>query len=74
MKKLHIEMRSRSDTVKEQLEREGWHVDTKQDGSMLATHSGVIQEPEVRQRLDQMGLLTSSQVKIEFVLAKEPEV
>jgi hypothetical protein len=70
---IHNEKGAQSDAVKQQLEREGWRVDRKQDGSMLATNSEM-QEPEARRRLDQMGLLTSSMIRIEFVISKDPEL
>jgi hypothetical protein len=70
--KMHIEAQSHAAALKDQLERDGWHVDQRQDGSMLATSRDVIYEPEARRRLDHMGLLTSSRVRIEFVVAREP--
>jgi hypothetical protein len=71
---MHIETNSQPEIVQEQLEREGWHVDRKQDGSMLATNQQITQEPEARRRLDQMGLLTSSRVRIEFVISSDPDL
>ena len=72
--RMHIETNSQPEIVQEQLEREGWHVDRKQDGSMLATNQQITQEPEARRRLDQMGLLTSSRVRIEFVISSDPDL
>ena len=71
---MHIETQSHADAVQQQLEREGWRVDRKQDGSILATSSEVMYEPEARRCLDHMGLLTSSRVRIEFVIGKDPEL
>ncbi|MBI1904070.1 MAG: hypothetical protein HYS13_23460 [Planctomycetia bacterium] len=52
--------------LKERLERDGWRVDQGQDGSLLASHSAVKNEPHARWRLHLMGLLTSRNVRIEF--------
>ncbi len=71
--KMHIETHSQAAALKDQLERDGWRVDQRQDGSMLATSRDVMQEPEARRRLEHMGLLTSSMVRIEFVVARDPD-
>ena len=56
-------------TVSDQLESAGWHLDQATEGGFLASHSEIDSVPDARQRLQQMGLLTSSQVRIEFLFA-----
>ncbi len=72
--RMRIETGSHSIAVKEQLEREGWRVDQSRDGKMTATHTGIVDEPDARQHLQEMGLLTSSKVRIEFVVMTERDL
>jgi hypothetical protein len=65
--KVHISPLDPLFALQERLERDGWRVDPGQDGSLVASHTAVTNEPRARWRLHLMGLLTSRNVRIEFV-------
>jgi len=72
--RMHIETVRHAALLKEQLEREGWRVDQALDGSFLASNGDIASEPDARQRLHQMGLLTSGKVRIEFLYSPHPRL
>lgn len=48
------------------LERDGWHVESTDDGLLMADHPHASSEPLARMRLQHLGLLTSGRLRIHF--------
>jgi hypothetical protein len=48
------------------LRRHGWMLDEGVPGDFHASHAEARDQPAARARLEQLGLLTSSRVRIEF--------
>jgi hypothetical protein len=67
--KLRLESSLPAASLKEKFERDGWRVDQAKDGSMLASHGEIVSEPVARLHLQQMGLLTSAKLRIEFLVS-----
>jgi hypothetical protein len=62
---VHFEALTEQIPLRALLEEHGWWVE--EDGDYLtASHPDVADQPAARNRLHQMGLLTSSRVRIEF--------
>jgi len=54
------------DTVRTQLEADRWSFAAADEGGLLARHPDLQDEWALRERLNTLGLLTSSGVRIEF--------
>lgn len=63
---VHIQVFQRDDHLRQTLEDAGWRLDCQQTDMILARHPQVDDEPAARQRLHQLGLLTSHSVRIDF--------
>jgi hypothetical protein len=62
-----IQMLKEDDTVQMSLQKDGWHLlPDEKTHDMRAKHPHVHQESEARQRLHDIGLLTSRTCRIEF--------
>ncbi len=64
--KLRIQLLHFGDDVKERLEHDGWKLEAITLDSLSACHPDVRDEPNARRRLQELGLLTSATVRIEF--------
>ena len=62
-----IQMLKEDDTVQMTLQKDGWHFQSNEKThDVRAKHPRVHQESEARQRLNDLGLLTSRTCRIEF--------
>jgi hypothetical protein len=57
-------------TVKERLGLAGWRIMDEQDNCFTARHDRIVNEADARQRLYQLGILTSAHVRIRFQKSK----
>jgi hypothetical protein len=64
--KVYIEMLRSSARLVKALEADGWRLETAHQGAVLAGHPHLHDEAGARGRLNELGLLTSSAVRIEF--------
>ena len=63
---VQVHILNRDDEVSATLLHDGWQLETPTPGELLARHHAAIDESSARHRLDKVGLLTSSNVRIEF--------
>ena len=49
------------------LRADGWTLEAGRDDAVLAEHPGLADEADARSRLDHLGLLTSSGLRIDFL-------
>jgi hypothetical protein len=65
---MHIRIQSlgRSKTFLDALRDDGWAVEIGQDGAFCARHPRASNEGAARNRLHDLGLLTSGSLRIEF--------
>jgi hypothetical protein len=61
----------RQAALREMLDRNGWQVELAEDGSLFATIEGLVSQVDARQRLHEIGLLTSSKLRIDFTALRE---
>lgn len=64
---VQIKMLQPADEVKEHLERGGWRIVEEHAEGWNVRHRNVTTEADARQRLQELGLLTSAQLRIRFV-------
>jgi hypothetical protein len=64
--KVYIEMLRSPATLRKALEADGWRLETAHPGAVFAGHPHLRDEADARGRLHDLGLLTSSAVRIEF--------
>ena len=64
--KVYIEMLRSSARLVKALEADGWRLETAHHGAVMAGHPHLRDEADARGRLYELGLLTSSAVRIEF--------
>lgn len=64
---LKITILRNTEAVLTSLTKNGWHL-SKTGETISATHPAASSRPELRQQLQQVGLLTSPHVRIEFTL------
>jgi hypothetical protein len=55
--------------LKQILQADGWTLDAGRDNTVLAKHPSVADEAAARSRLHRLGLLTSGQLRIDFLPA-----
>ena len=65
--KLHLQLLRESEIIQRTLEEDGWNFEWEQDGSLMVRHDLVADETACRNRLQHLGLLTASSVRIKFV-------
>jgi len=65
--RLWIQLLNHGAAVKNRLQRDGWNLKTQNTDTLSASHADVDNEPAARRRLDAIGLLTSSILRIEFL-------
>ena len=63
---VYISMLRWPNHVRETLSNAGWKLDAEDGASLCASHAEVADEPAARSRLQQLGLLTSASLRIEF--------
>ena len=64
---LSIHMLRRENEVRKTLDRDGWHLQAEEEtGRMRARHPQVPDEQVARRRLNDLGLLTCRECRIEF--------
>jgi hypothetical protein len=64
--KVYIEMLRSSATLLKTLEADGWRLEAAHKGAVLAGHPHLHDQAGARGRLNELGLLTSSALRIEF--------
>jgi hypothetical protein len=61
-------LQQENEEVRKTLDRDGWHLQADHDtGGMRARHPHVPDQKVARRRLNDLGLLTSRQCRIEFL-------
>lgn len=62
-----IQMLRNDERIRAVLQKDGWHLQSEaQSNAMNARHPDVREETDARQRLNNLGLLTSRTCRIEF--------
>jgi hypothetical protein len=64
--KVYIEILRSSAALRKTLEAAGWKLEAAPQGAVLAGHPHLRDQADARERLNELGLLTSSAVRIEF--------
>jgi hypothetical protein len=64
--KVYIQLLRPSKTLLKSLEADGWRLEAAHEGAVHAGHPHLHNEAGARARLHELGLLTSSAVRIEF--------
>lgn len=64
--KMRIQLLHGGKLVQERLRSDGWNLRPESTGTLCASHSAIHSEPAARQRLYELGLLTSAALRIEF--------
>jgi hypothetical protein len=70
---LYIQVLRNHDDLREALRRDGWEVEVEGPDAVAATHPCLPDTVAARDRLHQLGLLTSRFLRISFSYAKEEE-
>ena len=65
--KMHLQFLRESGMIQKALEKDGWDFEWEEDGSLMVGHHLVPDETACRSRLQHLGLLTTSSVRIKFV-------
>jgi hypothetical protein len=65
--RVHLRFLRKSEVVQEVLQKDGWQLERERDDSVTARHPLVRDELAARNRLQDLGLLTTSSVAIEFI-------
>jgi len=65
--KMHLQLLRESEIIQRTLEEDGWNFEWEQDGSLMVRHDLVADETACRNRLQHLGLLTTSSLRIKFV-------
>ena len=63
---LHVQFLENAENVRENLLRDGWRAEPQPDGSLIISHPQVSDEEAARERLDQLGVLTSQAIRLDF--------
>jgi hypothetical protein len=63
---LQIQLLRRPDELRRTLRDDGWTLEADEATSVRASHPSVPDEAAARSRLDQLGLLTSASLRVEF--------
>ncbi|HEX5271808.1 MAG TPA: hypothetical protein VFW33_15025 [Gemmataceae bacterium] len=64
--KVYIEMLRSAAALRKTLEADGWRLESAHGRAVRACHPHLHDSADVRVRLNELGLLTSSAVRIEF--------
>jgi hypothetical protein len=64
--KVYIEMLRSAAALRKTLEADGWRLESTHGRAVRACHPHLHDRADVRSRLNDLGLLTSSAVRIEF--------
>jgi hypothetical protein len=64
---VRLELLRQANGIQKQLTRDGWQLERQVGENWLARHLSVQNESAARSRLAQLGLLTSSRLRIQFV-------
>ena len=67
MMRLQIRFLRREEVIQEALRLDGWELEREQNDGFTAHHPLVKDETAARIRLQELGLLTSASIQIEFV-------
>jgi hypothetical protein len=67
--KVYIQMLRSAATLRRTLEADGWRLEAAHEGVVRARHPKLHDEADIRSRLHDLGLLTSSALRIEFAPA-----
>jgi hypothetical protein len=70
---LHIQLLRDRDDLRDALRRDGWRVQAAPHDAVVATHPDVPDDVTARDRLQRLGLLTSTSVRIDFLYGRGPE-
>jgi hypothetical protein len=65
--KIHLRFLRQCEEIQETLKNDGWNLEWEHDGSLNAGHPHVLDEAAGRYRLQDLGLLTTGAVHIDFV-------
>jgi len=68
--RLHLRFLREGDLIREALEKDGWKLEWERDDYLTARHPLVHDESTARNRLQDLGLLTTCSVCIEFIRPK----
>jgi hypothetical protein len=68
---LHFEVAIGADEIRQRLQTKGWKVDAGRTTGFQASHPSVHDQQSARLKLNEMGLLTSRGLRIEFGPATE---
>ena len=68
--RVHLRFLRKSELVQAALQKDGWQLERERDDSVTARHPLVEDESSARNRLQELGLLTTSSVAIEFIKLK----
>jgi hypothetical protein len=64
--RVYIQMLRSAAKLRKTLEADGWRLEAAHQGGVRACHPQLHDQADVRGRLNELGLLTSSAVRIEF--------
>jgi hypothetical protein len=70
---LSIQVLRNHDDLREALRRDGWEVEGERPDAVVATHPRVADTVAARDRLHQLGLLTSRCLRIDFQYGRGSE-
>jgi hypothetical protein len=65
--RVHLRFLRKGEITQKALQKDGWQLEPEPDGSVTAGHALVPDEPAARNRLQGLGLLTTTAVAIEFI-------
>jgi hypothetical protein len=65
--KLHLRFLRQVGDLREALQNDGWQLEQELDASVVAWHPEARDQRAARTRLHQLGLLTSSSLRIDFL-------
>jgi hypothetical protein len=68
--RVHLRFLRKGEIAQEALRNDGWQLEREQDDSFTARHPLVRDESAARNRLHDLGLLTTGSVAIEFNLPR----
>jgi len=68
--RIHVRFLREEELTQEALRADGWQLERERDDSVTARHPFVKDETAARIRLQELGLLTSASVYIEFIKSK----
>jgi len=68
--RIHVRFLRETEEIQEALQKDGWQLEWERDDFLTAQHPLVQDETAARNRLQELGLLTTASVGIEFVRFK----